>query len=185
MKTEVFRINHYVGGLLAQGGNIWLEGSKIMFSPTSALDRAMGAKDLEIPFQKIRGVEFKGDLLRAFSITTIDQTHKFEGTQARKVWEILDRSLKSNSSSSSIHSASTGRPTPASTSSTLNTPTSSSFTCHQCSKTLEPGFSFCPSCGTRPKSMCSSCHKTVSPSWIICAFCGWKFSSGTSGGLNK
>jgi ATP-dependent Clp protease ATP-binding subunit ClpB len=63
-KSPIFRINHYVGAVLAQGGNIWLDDSMIVFSPTSAIDRAMGAKDVHIPFQNIQHMEFKGELLR-------------------------------------------------------------------------------------------------------------------------
>jgi hypothetical protein len=182
-KSEIFRVNYYIGPLLAQGGNIWIDDSKVIFSPTSALDRAMGAGDIEIPFQHISDLVFKGDLLRTFNIKTPEKTHKFEGSQAKKVWALLDQSLKATGSRSSAP-ASIPASSPATTPPLANTaksvPTQTippvSMGCDQCAKPLYPGYSFCPFCGTRIKSVCSSCRRAIVLTWSVCAWCGWKFT---------
>jgi len=181
-KSEIFRVNYYVAGMLAQGGNVWLDDSKIVFSPTSALDRAMGAKDVEIPFQQIHGLAFKGDLLRTFIIQTTDRKHKFEGRQAKKVWELLDRALIIEGILPALPAVPTPAPAPAAAAAApapvpKQTSLLALLTCDRCAKPLEPGYSFCPSCGTRVKSVCSSCRRAIVPTWAACAWCGWKFSS--------
>jgi len=167
--AEIYRLNYYVGALLAQGGNLWFEGSKIVFSPTSALDRAMGARNVEIAFQQIREMEYKGELSRTFILKTDDRIHKFEGAQAKKVWEILQKALPNGKETASEGPDKNVAHLPKS---------SPVLACDQCSKRLEPGYSFCPHCGNRLKSACTSCHRSVDPAWSACAFCGWKFKSG-------
>jgi len=117
--VSMYRINYYVGSVLAQGGNIWVDESKIVFSPTSAIDRAMGAKDVHIPFKDIRSRDFRGDIRRMFTITTADRTHKFEGSNAKNVWDLLDKALP-----------------PA-------------RACAKCAEPLQVRFRFCPMCGTK------------------------------------
>jgi transcription elongation factor Elf1 len=157
--VETFHVNYFVGALLAQGGNLWLEDSKLVFSPTSAIDRAMGAQDVEIPFHTIRGVDYSGPLSRSFNIKTDDKIHKFEGGQAKKVWESLEKVLSQKGLSLPSHQKHQG-----------------SLNCPQCEQNLQVGFSFCPHCGIRLKSVCPSCHKAVEASWVACAFCGSKFT---------
>lgn len=162
-KSAIFRINYYVGAVLAQGGNVWLDDSMLVFSPTSAIDRAMGAKDVQIPFDHIEHKEFKGELVRTFVIRTKEKTHKFEGSQAKPVWDLLEKATQHK----------TGSLSPAAV------PKSSarSLICDHCGKALEPGFGFCPACATRVKAGCPSCHRAVSVQWMACAYCGWKFSA--------
>jgi hypothetical protein len=161
-RLPIFRINHYVGAVLAQGGNIWLDDSMIVFSPTSAIDRAMGAKDVHIPFQNIQHMEFKGELLRTFLIRTEDKTHKFEGSQAKSVWDLLEKAVHVKTTEPAAHA----KAAPA-----------RALACEHCHKPLEAGFSFCPACATRIKAGCPSCHRAAAPGWSACAFCGWKFSA--------
>jgi hypothetical protein len=142
---ENLRVNYYVGSVLAQGGEVRLEGGKIIFSPTSSIDRAMGAKEVEIPFQKIRGVEHKGEFLRTFTIKTEEKTHKFEGSQARKLAELLEKELKNQGLIANIPFEKT--------TDNLNlkvkpqAPTEKP--CIQCKKSLKPEFFFCPFCGIK------------------------------------
>ncbi len=123
VKSETFHLNHYVGTMLAQGGDLWFDESKIVFSPTSAIDRALGATDVEINFGKIQGVEFKGDLTKFFLIKTDNKIHRFHGRQAEIAWESINKVL-----------AVKGIKT---------------LSCTQCSAKLEPVFVFCPYCGFR------------------------------------
>lgn len=160
--SEIFRVNYYVNGLLAQGGNLWIDGAKIVFSPTSALDRAMGAKDVEILFPQIESLSFAGNLSRAFNVKTAEKIHKFEGSNARKVWETLEKALPNKGV----------LPPPS-----VQPKTAAGFCCDQCSGALQPGFLYCPRCAARVKSLCTSCKKSVDPHWSACAFCGWKFGA--------
>lgn len=130
-KSEIFRLNYYVGAMLAQGGQMWYDDSKIVFSPTSMLDRALGATDVEIPFLKIQAVEFKGELMRMFQVKTADKLHRFHGTQAKKAWEGLSRTLQ-EVGMKPIQKIDARR-----------------LACSQCSGQLESNFSFCPFCGAR------------------------------------
>lgn len=164
-KSPIFRVNYYVGAMLAQGGNIWVDEAALIFSPTSTLDRAMGAKDVQINFPEIRAMEFKGDLFRSFTVTTAEKTHKFEGSQAKQIWGILDGAVKAKPGPAAG---------PASAVKTAGT-TSTPLVCDHCQKNLEPGFMFCPACSARIKAACPSCHKAPAPQWAACAFCGWKF----------
>ncbi len=161
--VEMFRVNYFVGALLAQGGNLWLDETQLVFFPTSAIDRAMGAQNVEIPFKNIRAVDYSGALSRSFSIKTDDKIHKFEGGQAKKVWELLDKALSVQTGATN-GSALKSKPT---------------LACSQCDQPLMPGYSFCPHCGIRLKPVCQSCHKFIDLNWVACAFCGWKFSSNT------
>lgn len=130
---ETFRLNYFVGGMLAYGGNFWIESSRIVFSPTGALDRAMGAKDVEINFTDIISIEYTGALSRTFHIKTGDKAHRFEGSQAKRVWDILQEKMPDKK-------VLTGVSAPASP-------------CGQCSRPLQPAFVFCPYCGVRVKSL--------------------------------
>ena len=182
-KSEIFRVNYYVGAGLAHGGNIWLENSKLIFSPTSALDRAMGARDVEIPFDRINDLVFKGDLFRTFIIKTTEKVHKFEGSKAKKVWELLDMALKSGGAILAEQSPTSRNTEPAAPASAPGHMLSSTkLLCDHCAKSIEPGFSFCPSCGNRVKIVCSSCHRAIISTWIACAWCGWKFTPGGAPG---
>ncbi len=167
--TEKFRVNYYVGALLAQGGNLTLEDSKIVFSPTSALDRAMGAVDVAIPFQQILGMESKGTLSRSVHIKTNEKIHKFEGGQAQKFWDALQRIMSNGAPATDAPvKPSDVKAAP---------PPAAGFQCDRCLQPIQPGYFFCPHCAQRLKSVCVSCHKAVDPTWAACAFCGWKFSS--------
>ncbi len=170
---EVFRLNYYVSGLLAQGGNVWLEDSKLIFSPTSALDRAMGAKNVEILFSHVRGMNYGGALTRSFSLSTDGKVHKFEGSQAKRVCELLEKVLPKNGAApvkiTVIPASPPSAPSPVKH--------ASGFSCMQCQTSLQPGFCYCPHCGTAIKSICKSCRRTIDPNWSVCAFCGWKFSA--------
>ena len=52
-------------------------------------------------------------------------------------------------------------------------PGSSGLQCTHCSFPLQPGFSFCPSCGMSLKTAaCPACGQKVDPAWSACAHCG-------------
>jgi hypothetical protein len=173
--NEIFRLNYYVSGLLAQGGNLWIDDSKIVFSPTSALDRAMGAKNVEIAFQQIRSLDFAGALSRSFNVSTAEKVHKFEGGQAKKVWEVLEKVLPKAGTGAAVIKPVVAFIPPASVPAPAKS--TNGFCCGTCSKPLQPGYCYCPHCATPIKSICKSCRRTIDPGWAACAFCGWKFAS--------
>jgi hypothetical protein len=170
--TEVFRVNYYLGAMLAQGGNLTLEEAVVKFSPTSALDRAMGAKDVEIPYKAIRGMSYSGPLSRSFTIKTEGKVHKFEGAQAKRVWELLAKTLPEKGCVlTPMVEKAPARP-PVSVADGL--------ACDGCRMALQPGYAFCPSCGTSVKSVCGACKRSIDPRWAACAFCGVCFNTGAT-----
>ncbi|OVE76064.1 hypothetical protein BVX98_06580 [bacterium F11] len=167
---EKLRVNYYVGSLLAQGGEVRVDDSKIIFSPTSALDKAMGAKDIEIPFRDINALEHKGQLLRTFNIKTGDRTHKFEGSQAKKLAELLEGALNEKGLMTAIQIEKKSEDK-------LQKFSPESFSvpaCGKCSKTLRPDYAFCPYCSASVKSLCESCHRIIEEDWVACPYCGKK-----------
>src|SRR4026209_1995967 len=91
--TEIFHVNYYTGGMLAYGGNLWVDGDAVHFSPTGSLDRAMGAKDFQISFHQIRGLQVGGALSQSFTIQTDEKVHKFQGSQAKRAWAQLEKMI--------------------------------------------------------------------------------------------
>ena len=180
---ERFRVNYYLGALLAQGGDLWIENATITFCPTSALDRAMGAKNVEIPFQKIRSMNYAGAFSRAFSIKTEDKVHKFEGAQTRKVWELLEKALPNVEKTVPAKMAvlppapvaPLSAPLPPDAAPAAPASVAKGLVCEKCQEPLQPGYSFCPRCAERIKGLCPSCKRSIDPGWTVCAFCGWKF----------
>ncbi len=134
-KSEVFRLNYFVGAMLAQGGDLWFDDSKIFFSPTSSIDRAFGATDIEIPFNKIQNMEFKGDLTKFFHVKTADKLHRFHGSQAKRAGEALAKTLQSKGMQS------------------IPQPDKKNKPCQKCSSHLEANFLFCPFCGVSVKTV--------------------------------
>jgi len=44
--------------------------------------------------------------------------------------------------------------------------------CPSCSVQVQPGFAFCPHCGSKVEAECPKCKKPVSGKWKLCPFCG-------------
>jgi len=44
--------------------------------------------------------------------------------------------------------------------------------CSRCGHPMNPGFAFCPGCGSNILPACPSCHRTLQPGWTHCAWCG-------------
>lgn len=167
---QKLRLNYFVGAALAQGGEVRLDGTKIVFFPTSALDRAMGAKEVEIPYQQIRALEHKGELLRTFNIKTDQKVYKFEGSQAKKLAELLEKNLKESGFMDNIQfDKKSAAPSPQAAPSWAGL-----SPCKNCSKSLKPDYAFCPSCATPVKPVCKSCHRATEKDWVVCAYCGQK-----------
>ncbi len=176
---EKFHVNYFVSGLLAQGGELSIVDEKIVFSPTSAIDRAFGATDVEIPLNKIIGVDYIGALSRAFYVRTSDRVHKFEGGQTKTFWDRLEKVLPATAARPLL---SGGASTAAPKAKVVPAPAAAhhGLSCAHCSKALQPGFTHCPHCATPIKSGCVGCHRVVDPQWAACAYCGWKIAASHS-----
>src|SRR5258708_1592387 len=119
--AQKFHLNYYVGAMLAQGGDMWLDGTKIIFSPTISIDRALAATDVEIHLDKIKEAEYKGDVRRWFHVQTTDKVHKFQGTQAKEAWDYLKKVLRVKTPSVNTNKSTVG----------------GTLACHECAKPIE------------------------------------------------
>lgn len=167
------RINYYVGAILAQGGEVHLENNKIVFSPTSALDRALGASDISIDFKDVQGIEYKGDLSKTLRVKTEDRIHRFMGSQASKLAALLEEDLKRHgitfSTSADENKGSKENATPSAVVSQIV------LKCSRCDKSLRSDFAFCPYCQAPVRDICSVCRHATETDWKACAFCGHEF----------
>jgi hypothetical protein len=46
--------------------------------------------------------------------------------------------------------------------------------CTKCGSAMNPGFAFCPRCGSTMSATCFQCHRVSQPGWSHCAWCGAK-----------
>lgn len=44
--------------------------------------------------------------------------------------------------------------------------------CTKCGAVIQPGFAFCPRCGSGIVPVCPQCHRAAQPGWSHCAWCG-------------
>lgn len=172
--SDALRVNYYVGAVLAQGGEVRFEEEKLVFCPTGALDRAMGAKDVEVQFIDIRWVNYNGDLSRLLRVKTDKKIHKFAGSQARQLGLNLKSVLGSRNPDIMFEvgeEAKASAPPPRSP-----TPTKTPENCKGCGKPVRLDFAFCPYCKTSLRPTCPSCMTATESDWIVCAFCAHQLS---------
>jgi len=172
-EQDKMRINYYVGAVLAQGGEVHLGNNQIIFSPTSALDRALGASDISIDFKDVQGVEYKGELSKTLRVKTGDRVHRFMGSQASKLAALLEEDLKRQgfafSKDADERTSSKENVTPSAVVSQVV------LKCSRCDKALRSDFVFCPYCQAPVRDICSVCRHAIEADWSACAFCGHKF----------
>ena len=160
--SQMFHINYYVGPLLALVGELRVDDQNIVFKPTGPIERAMGARDLIIPVDKIIVFESIGGLSRTVRIKVADIIYKFEGSEASRFGEWLIKKLPTKAYR---------RPSGV----TLLHPTiGPKYSCRQCTEVLQPGFAFCTRCGAHPSPACAGCQRMVDFNWTVCGYCGVK-----------
>ena len=177
-----FKMTYYVGVMLAQGGVLSIKPEEIIFAPNS-IERAMGATDTVIPYEKIKLVDITGTITESLMIRTLEKAHRFVGGNVNKIKDQVNEAIQSYQSGHPLPvvemSSSLSQPQPsipstpeplivASSSKTL----ASSRHCPGCSFDIRPEFHYCPACKKELIPSCLTCHRTLDPSWSYCAFCG-------------
>src|SRR6185295_11858048 len=75
--------------MLDQGGVLQIKDDHLLFAPR-ALERAMGAADVEIPFGGVKMVEVTGTLTEFLIVRTLEKPHKFVGGDLYKIRDIIN-----------------------------------------------------------------------------------------------
>lgn len=177
-----FKMTHYIGVMLAQGGVLTIKEDSLIFSP-GTLERTMGAEETVMPFDKIKMVEVTGTITESLIVRTQEKSHRFVGGEPYKIRDIINSAVQKflqHKPAISTNSTKTLKQSPAPDTATTNIPvdaiptpsqTKSGVTCPSCSKPIRDEFNFCPFCQTLLKKSCSKCFKAVEQEWKACAFC--------------
>lgn len=175
-----FKVTYYVGAMLAQGGVLEVRADGVVFAPR-ALERAMGAVDVVIPFDKIKMVEVSGTITEFLFIRTYEKAHRFVGSDLYNIRDVIHTALQSYQMKNPANVL-TAEPAQNSVSiqaqQTTEAPSTStpkpenSSQCPACSKVIQPEFNFCPFCQKSLKPVCPKCGEPVQSEWKFCASCG-------------
>lgn len=179
-----FKVTYYVGVMLAQGGVLMIRDNGVLFAPR-ALERAMGAVDISIPFDEIKMAEVSGTITESLLVRTSQKVHRFVGSDLYKILDVINSSLqayKQFKASQPKSAQETGKG--AETGSEIKpelargeSPDSgqkpaSQGRCPSCLKPVRTDFNFCPFCKAPIKNVCPSCRQRLESDWKFCAFCG-------------
>lgn len=179
-----YKVTYYVGAMLAQGGVLEVKEDRLVFAPR-ALERAMGAQDVVVPYTAIKMVEVTGTLTESLMVRTSEKAHRFVGGDLYKIRDRINAGLQIYQHRIPVMSpdspliAATQVP-PSSTvtaetqakaeQATMVKP-STDGKCPDCSKDLRNDFNFCPYCQKSIRFVCPGCTKAVEKSWKYCAYC--------------
>lgn len=182
-----FKMTYYIGAMLAQGGILTIKENSLVFFP-GTIEKAVGAQDTIIPFEKIKMVEVTGTITESLMIRTMEKAHRFVGSDLYKIRDIINSMLANyqpqhpvDAGSAEvqllkIESSATQVPVRANTQTvgTAQTPkvSASPKKCPSCSGQISPEFHFCPFCKAVLSACCPGCHRSVTTGWKFCAFCG-------------
>lgn len=167
-----FSLTHYVGALLAHGGVLSIEADRLIFVP-GAVEKALGASNTEIPFNKIKMVEVAGTITESLIVRTAEKAHRFVGGEPHKIRDLIDKAIGayvSAAPAAPAPSAVPAAPSPA--------PAASKASAHVCAACGQPSkseFHYCPFCRAVQKLSCPQCYRTIDNGWKFCAFCGVQF----------
>ena len=166
MQNEaLFQVHYFVGALLVESGEVRLNGTQIVFTPTGVLEKMMNVKDVVIPMADIVAHEYTGGLVRTVRIQTKEKVHKFEGSETARLGEVLFNLLPNKA---------VRKPSKVQTMHPFIGP---KYACSQCAFVAQPGFRVCPNCGAFPKNVCQRCRCLLDTAWTFCAYCGTKAAS--------
>lgn len=160
----VFQVHYYVGPMLAVSGELRITGTNILFKATGVLEKMMNMQDVAISMADIVAYEYAGGLLRTVRIRTNDKVHKFEGSEAGKLGDVLLNLLpnKATRTPSKVQS--------------MHPHIGPKYSCIHCGFVAQPGFRVCPSCRAFPQNVCERCRCLLDTAWTYCAYCGTKTS---------
>lgn len=184
--TNSFKMTYYIAAGLAWGGVLTIKDDSLVFFP-GTIERAMGAKDEVIPFEKIKMVEITGTITESLMVRTIEKAHRFVGTDLYKIRDRIDLLLQNYQPTSAVSPgpgtisgenvtavATQVQVSPQSQVS-IKAPAqkvSSASQCPSCSAPIRSEFHFCPQCKAVLIASCPTCHRSVTSGWKFCAFCG-------------
>lgn len=177
-----FSLTHYVGALLAHGGVLSIEADRLIFVP-GAVEKAIGASNTEIPFNKIKMVEVAGTITESLIVRTAEKAHRFVGGDPHKIREKIEQAIGAYVPGATA--AAPASPTPATAAAHAGSPApaasaapSSKAPAHVCAACGQPSkseFHYCPFCRAVQKLSCPQCYRTIDNGWKFCAFCGVQF----------
>ena len=175
-----FKVTYYVGVMLAQGGLLIIKDDCILFAPR-ALERAMGAQDVTIPFQNVRMAEVTGTITESLQIKTKERVHRFVGSDLYKILDLINAALQeyqrnpppSQAPAAQEPATKTAQAAAEDASSRNGAAKPVAFgQCPSCFKPSKPHFNFCPFCKSAIKTVCAVCRQALEPGWKFCAACG-------------
>src|SRR3989344_5212489 len=88
-----FSVTYYVGIMLAQGGILKILDDQLLFVPRN-IEKAMGASDVEIPFDAIKMVEVSGAITESLIVRTLEKPHRFVGSDLQTIAQVINNELK-------------------------------------------------------------------------------------------
>ncbi|MBK7971955.1 MAG: zinc ribbon domain-containing protein [Deltaproteobacteria bacterium] len=131
------RVNLFVSRLLTQSGLLHVTNRRVSFTPIGVLDRAMGARDLQLPVEAIEGIETSGSLDRRTRIRARNAQLLILGELPEAFVATLRRALAAKGLLLSV--------TEAPRSGHGSHPLAH---CTSCTRPIDPAVGFCPHCGT-------------------------------------
>ena len=131
------RVNLFVSRLITQSGTLHLTNRRLSFTPIGVLDRAMGARVVQVPLDHIEGLETSGQLDRRTRIRARNMQLLLLGELPEAFVSSLRTTLASRGTLLSVAEAPRSFFTP----STLRH-------CGSCSRPIDPVVGFCTHCGT-------------------------------------
>ena len=179
--ADGFKVTYYVGVMLAQGGTLTVREDSLFFAP-SALERAMGAEDVAVPYDQIKTVEIKGTITESLMVRTKEKAYRFVGSDLDKILNLTNRAIQACPSKPKLETAAKSMSAPKSEADTQTFSTHHSQViaqedqCPSCSKTILPEFNFCPNCKAAIRASCKSCHRKIESEWKYCVFCSAEIS---------
>ena len=173
--AQEFKVTYYVGALLAQGGALRIMVDHLLFVPRN-IEKAMGASDVEIPFDDIKLVDVTGVITVSLMVRTAGKAHRFVGSDLQNVCDLINQALDRHHGQNPRSSAAHFEPSHPKEDAARHVATSekagSSAQCPACFKMMKHDYKFCPACGTGIKKLCSACRDSVDVHWKFCAHCG-------------
>ena len=152
-----FKVTYYVGVMLAQGGVLKIMEDHLLFVPRN-IEKAMGASDVEIPFEEIKLVEVTGAITESLMVRTQEKPHRFVGSSLEKVAEQINGALArfNVSSPAASRPSQTSKPSSSANAASSQEKTGSLNSCPSCFKMIKQDYNFCPACGTSIKKVCAT-----------------------------
>lgn len=185
LSSNEYKMTYYVGIMLAQGGVLSIRDGNLVFLP-GTIERAVGATETVIPFEKIQMVDVTGTITESLVIKTPEKVHRFVGSEPYKIRDKIVSVMHTHREMAPpVQKTTEQAPIPSQTQAatvqeTRNVAVSttpqniiqkSEDKCSSCSQPVRIEFNFCPSCGTILKKSCSKCYKVVETNWKFCPFC--------------